>query len=170
MINFLVLKLQVYILSVHTFHTPVSHMHPDDTINSQQAIWPASVSYFFSRVIEASLICACHQTHAAQEQRAAGPMLEGPGGRCGGRRLRGVGRPSARCSGGWRGKHRSLIRSASVGREEAWECFTVLCQVPYWNSQQNNNGPVSVIEKQQQGSVFFHVSTSSSMLTSIGVS
>lgn len=82
MTHFPVVKVQVYLLTVHTFHMLVSHMHPDVTISHNnlagQHIF-LSPFFFFVRAINASLICICNQSHAAEEQRAAGPTLEGPG-------------------------------------------------------------------------------------------
>lgn len=74
MINFPVLKLQVYLLRVHTFHTPVSHTHPDVTITHNKL--SVSICLFIVQLDHKSFP---YLTHAAQEQRAAGPTLEGPG-------------------------------------------------------------------------------------------
>lgn len=149
MTHFSVVKEQVYSLIVHTFHMLVLHLPPDVTKTHNNLSGHISLSpfFFFSWVIKASVICICNQIPAAQEQRAAGPTLEGPGADV----EAGVCR--ALDSRGWRGKHRSLIRSALQRRKSGSALQS--CLRPYWNSQQNNNWTLSVLEKQQRyGSIF----------------
>lgn len=150
MTHFPVVKLQVYLPTVHTFHMLVSHMHPDVTKTHNNLCGQhisLSPFLFFSWVIKASLICICNQIHAAQEQRAAGPTLEGPGADVEAGVCRALG--SCLLQPGWRGKPRSLIRSVFQRAERKPGSALKSCVRSYWNSQQRNNRTLSVFEKQQ---------------------
>lgn len=57
MIHFPVLKLQVYLPTVHTFHTLVSHMHPDVTITLNK-LSGRHLSLSYSRVVKKFLLSA----------------------------------------------------------------------------------------------------------------
>lgn len=127
MTHFPAVKAQVYLLIVHTFHMLMLHLHPDVTkahnnLSGQHI--SLSPFFFFSRVIKAFVICLGNQTRAAQEQRAAGPTLEGPRGWRGGWRPQGVGQPGVE-----RETPQPYQDCASEGREEVWECFPVLLKV-----------------------------------------
>lgn len=150
MTHFPVVKLQVYLLTAHTFHMLVSHMHPDVTKTHNNLCGQhisLSPFLFFCRLLKASLICICNQILAALKQRAAGPTLEGPGADA----EAGVGRAlgSRLLQPGWRGKHRSLISSGFQRAERKPGSALQSCVRAYWNSQQNNNRTRSVFEKQQ---------------------
>lgn len=152
MIHFPVLKLQVYLPTVHTFHTLVSHMHPDVaiTLNKLSGRHLSLSLCFYSRVIKASLIGICNQIHAALEQRAAGPTLEGPGADAEAGVYGCVGRPPARCGGGVEGETPKPYQACFSGQRGSLGALYSPVSGPYWNSQQNNNGPLGVFEKQQR--------------------
>lgn len=96
----------------------------------------------------------------ALEQRAAGPTLEGPGADVEAGVYGCVGRPPARCGGGGGGNTEALSGLFQWAERKPGALYSP-ASGPYWNSQQNNNGPLGVFEKQQcKGSVFFHVNTS----------
>lgn len=145
MIHFPVLKLQVYLPTVHTFHTLVSHMHPDVTItlNKLSGISLSLPLCLYGRVIKASLIGICNQVHAALEQRAAGPTLEGPGADAEAAVYGCVGRPPARCGGGGGGNTEALSGLFQWAERKPGALYSPVSG-PYWNSQQNNNGPLGV--------------------------
>lgn len=148
MTHFPAVKAQVYLLIVHTFHMLMLHLHPDVTkahnnLSGQHI--SLSPFFFFSRVIKAPVICLGNQTRAALEQRAAGPTLEGPAGLAW--RPASAGRWTA---GGGEGNTAALSGLRFRGQKGKCGSAFQSCFRSDWNSQQRNNGTLSVFEQQQR--------------------
>ena len=162
MSHFPVIKVQVYLLTLHIPHACVAYAPRRHNNLSGQHIslsplfllQPGHKSFPLSASAIRSTVQPCN-VQPGPRWRAPGLMWRpASAGRW-------DGRPP---QPGWRGKHRSLIRPVFQWAERKSGSAVQTCLRSPWNSQ-NNNGALSVFEKQQRyGSMFLLVNTSSLLL------